>query len=46
MFKYVFDEDARGILLKPIEKQDASWKIIPRELRPVYDLVSLLYDES
>ena len=36
MFKYVFDEDTRGILLKPIEKQDASWKIIPRELRPVY----------
>lgn len=39
MFKYVFDEDTARILVKPIEKQDASWKIIPRELRPVYDLV-------
>lgn len=46
MFKYVFDGDTRGILLKSIGKQDASWKIIPRELRPVYDLVSLLYDVS
>ncbi|MGN0930170.1 MAG: hypothetical protein ACI4NP_00440 [Thermoguttaceae bacterium] len=46
MFKDEFDDDTRGVVLKPIEKQDASWKIIPRELRPVYDLASLLYDAS
>ncbi len=36
MFKYAFDEDTRGILLKPIENQDASWRVLPHELRPVY----------